>query len=1108
MARIVAAIPPDAKGTPAGKDAPPAWKPRVEKASDEAELAISQFRLPQGFKADLFAAEPMLANPVCFHIDERGRFYVVETFRFKNGVIDVRDVMSWLDDDTASQTVADRRAMVQKWLGDAGVARLERASDRIKLIEDTDGDGRADKHTVFGDSWNKLEDGVASGLLARGGEVYFANVPSLYRLKDRNNDGRADESKVLHYGYGVRYAYLGHDLHGLIFGPDGKLYFSVGDRALNIEKSVDGRKLSNTESGAVLRCNADGSELEIVHTGLRNPQELAFDQYGNLFTGDNNCDGGDLARWVHVVEGGDSGWRIGYQHQEFPAHRGPWNSERLWDTATKSPGLYMLPPLANLKASGPSGLAFAPGTGLPKPYNDSFYLADFRGGPGNSGIWQLINKPKGATFEVEQKPFVTNILPTDVDFGPQGGMFYTEWTAGWDLPGKGRIYRISEPDSLADPLVADVRKLLPADFSQRKPLDLARLLEHPDMRVRQKAQFALADRGAESVALLTALAKATDHEPLARIHAIWAIGQIDRKTPIPVAALAPLLSDPDAETRAQCAKVLGDAKASAAFDGLVKLLGDESARVQFFAAQSLGKLGRREATPALLKMIEANDDRDPYLRHAAVMAMVGINDPDSLRATVAQSKPASRLAATLVLRRLKSPAIAEFLTDPDPRIVLEAARAINDEPIEAAMPALAALIARPQGRDEHVLARAINANYRLGTKEGAASLVAFVRRDDVPEKYRVDALRLLGQWANVPGRNHITGVWNPLPPRDASIAKDAVAPALTHLLRKSPDNVRIAAAGLADKLAIDLSDVLFEIAASKDGSANVRAAALKSLAGKNDPRLGDAVKAALDDPDEAVRLAAISLQAHRAGGAGNLLPRLKTGSVAEQQAVWAAVAAADAPEVDAAMIDALDQMILGAVPPELHLDILDAAAKRESPEVQSKLHQFEAMRPKDNPLADYRETLAGGDAAAGAKIFAERADVSCMKCHSVNGAGGNAGPDLAGVGAKQSREYLLESLIVPPAKIAEGWESVVVRLKNGEVVSGIVKGETDRDLVLDVIIDPTRGMVRPLTVKKNDIDRRRGGQSAMPEGLVKTLSKRDLRNLIEYLSSLKDLPRK
>ena len=1111
LASTATAIPPDEKGTPAGKESVGAWKPRIEKASDEAQLAIGQFRLPQGFKAELVAAEPMLANPVCFHIDEHGRFYVVETFRYKGGVLDVREVMSWLGDDTACRVVADRRAMVVKHRGEQGVPPLERASDRIKLIEDTDGDGRADRDTLFGDGWNKLEDGLASGVLARGGEVYFANVPALYILRDTDNDGRhdPDAAKVLHYGYGVRYAYIGHDLHGLIFGPDGKLYFSMGDRGLNIERSVDGRKVACPDSGAVLRCNPDGTELELVHTGLRNPQELAFDGYGNLFTGDNNCDGGDAARWVHVVEGGDSGWRIGYQHQEWPAHRGPWNSERLWDPDTKTPGLYMVPPLANLKASGPSGLTYSPGTGLPRQYDNSFYLADFRGGPGNSGIWQLTHKPRGATFEIEQKLLVGNILPTDVDFGPQGGMYYTDWTAGWDLPGKGRIYRISEPNSLAEPVVAEVRKLLAEDFSKRKPMDLLRLFEHRDMRVRQKAQFALADRGEESAKILTALVRATSHDQLARIHAVWGLGQVGRKKPTVLAPVVPLLSDADVEIRAQAAKVLGDANVKDAFDGLVKLLRDDSARVRYFAATSLGKLrfpGDTAAIDPIVQMIRDNDDRDPYLRHAGVMALKGLADSAHLDELAKDRSPAVRTAVLLVMRRQGDQRIARFLEDEEPRIVLEAARAINDEPIEQAMTALAALVHKPQGLSEHVLVRAVNANYRLGTTQAATALVELAKRDGVPDRYRVDALNVLGEWAEVPGRNHVTGVWSPVPPRDGAVAKEVVAPALAGLLDGAPDDVRIAAAGLADKLGVDLSEMLFEMTFSKEVAPKVRAAALRSLAGRKDERLATAVEASLDDDDETVRLEAIALQAKLPGAGEKLAPRLAEGSVREQQAALAALAASEDPEADKVLTGAIGRLVSGSLAPEVQLDVLEAASKRWDPEIRKLLEQYESTRPKDNPLAEYRETLAGGDAQAGEKVFEERADVSCLRCHSVNGYGGNAGPDLAGIGARQSREYLLESIITPPAKIAEGWEAVIVRLKNGEVVNGIVKSENDQELVLNVITDPTRGIIRPQVVKKKDIDRRRGGQSAMPEGLVKTLSKRDLRNLIEYLASLKDPP--
>src|SRR5207248_2892351 len=159
--------------------------------------------------------------------------------------------------------------------------------------------------------------------------------------------------------------YIGHDLHGLVMGPDGKIYFSIGDRGLNV-KTKD-RHLFYPDTGAVLRCNPDGSDLEVVATGLRNPQELAFDQYGNLFTGDNNSDAGDQARWVYIVDGGDSGWRIGYQFITAPTPRGPWNAEKLWYPPWDGQAAYLVPPIANV-ADGPSGLTYYPGLGLPARY--------------------------------------------------------------------------------------------------------------------------------------------------------------------------------------------------------------------------------------------------------------------------------------------------------------------------------------------------------------------------------------------------------------------------------------------------------------------------------------------------------------------------------------------------------------------------------------------------------------------------------------------------------------------------------------------------------------------------------------------------------------------
>ena len=249
----------------------------------------------------LFATEPLVANPVAFGFDERGRLFVAETFRLHQGVTDNRQHMNWLDDDLASRTVADRVAMYRKYLGKefAGYAgtrpdparrgprRRRQGRPAVGLRRRLP---RCRRRPRVGRRW-------------RGrGDVYYTCIPDLWRLRDNDGDGKADTRTSLQHGYGVHVAFLGHDLHGLRFGPDGRLYFSIGDRGLNVT-TIDGRHLVCLDSGAVLRCEPDGSNLEIFATGLRNPQELAFDEHGNLFTVDNNSDSGDKAGWSTSSKG-------------------------------------------------------------------------------------------------------------------------------------------------------------------------------------------------------------------------------------------------------------------------------------------------------------------------------------------------------------------------------------------------------------------------------------------------------------------------------------------------------------------------------------------------------------------------------------------------------------------------------------------------------------------------------------------------------------------------------------------------------------------------------------------------------------------------------------
>lgn len=1074
----------------------------VAAASDEGGLSMKRFQVAPGLKVELFAAEPHLANPVAFSIDEKGRFYVIETFRLHNGVTDIRGKDDWLDEDLACRTVDDRLAMMKRHTGDK-ISSFAIYSDRVKLIEDRDGDGKADHSTVFAEGFNHTLEGIAAGVLTRKGDVWLANIPNLWLLRDTNGDGVADERKSLHYGYGVRIGFLGHDLHGLRFGPDGKLYFSIGDRGSHIE--TEGKVVGHPDTGCVFRCNPDGSDLEVFAFGLRNPQELAFDQYGNLFTGDNNSDGGDRARWVYVVEGGDSGWRIGYQFINSPNSRGPWNSEKLWYPQWDGQAAHLVPPIVNL-ADGPSGLTYYPGTGMSDRYNGHFFLCDFRGGT-SSGIHSFALKPKGASFElIDHEKFLWECLPTDVEFGVEGGIYYTDWVQGWNQTGKGRIYRVFDPAVVQQSIVRETKAILAAGMEGRSLSALAGLLSHQDMRVRQEAQFALAD--ARAVAPLAKVARGNSHQ-LARLHAIWGLGQIISNLKLGISnaertratkPLLELLTDKDAEVRAQSAKVLGQCREPGAYEGLIKLLGDSSARVRFFAATSLGKLGRKEAVEPILSMLRENADKDPYLRHAGVMGLTGINDIDSLLAAAKDASPAGRMAVLLAMRRMHRAEIGQFLNDSEPLLVTEAARAINDGPVNGAMPELAAIINRT-GLSEPALRRVLNANFRHGTVEAATALSRFAQKDAADGQFRSEALLALADWPKPSGRDRITGVWRPISAtREAKVARDALEPVLSDILRTAPENVRLAAIQAIVRLEITESDsVLFELVKDTKAKAMVRVEALKALAAHKDARLKDAVNFAANDSEEALRTESVRLQSkiQPSDAVVQMVSVLEKGSITEMQNAFEMLGTIESVAASEVLSRYLDKLLAGQISIELQLDLLEAAGKSSSPAIKSKLAQYESAQNKSDPLAAYRITLHGGDAQQGRKLFFERAEAACLRCHKVNGEGGDVGPELTGVGSRQTREYLLESVLLPNKQIAQGFESLIVTLKGGMAYAGVLKKENEKELVLN---SPEDGLI---TVLKAEITSRNRGVSPMPEGMASILSKQDLRNLVEFLAGLK-----
>jgi len=1085
-----------------------AYEPEIKPASDEGLRVMAKFRVPPGLKVELWAAEPLLANPVALAFDEHGRCYVAETFRHSQGVPDIRGHMSWLDDDLACRTIANRLAMYKKHLGDKFDSYTVH-HDRVRQIIDSKGTGKADKATVFADGFNSHVAGIGAGLLARQGKVWYTCIPDFWQLQDTKGTGTADVRKSLSKGYGVHVGFIGHDLHGLRMGPDGKLYFSIGDRGLNVI-GVDGRSVSNPDSGAVVRCNPDGTELELFATGLRNPQELAFNEFGDLFTCDNNSDGGDKARWAHVVEGGDSGWRLGYQFLDRPVPRGVWNSEKLWHPAPANTGAYTIPPLFNI-CDGPSGLTYHPGTGLPDAYRGQFFLCDFRGGTsGRSGIRTVKLKQNGASYELEEtKEFFWSVLATDCDFAPDGNLYVSDWTEGWELPKKGRIYRVVDPAFQGSAMQKDVMALLAEGMEKRPIAELAKLLGHADQRVRQEAQFALAANGREAVEALVAVAKGGT-ERLARIHAIWALGQIGPKLNDVQWQIIPLFKDADPEIRAQAARVVGWNR-WLAFAQLSELMRDPEPRVRFQAAIAFGRMRPgaaisagsglfRERIPDILRqLLVDNAERDSYLRHAGVFAAASPYLRPFISQRFARDDSSSvRRAELLALRRLSKASVAQFLDDKDASLVLEAARAIHDVPIAEAEPKLAAVIDRPN-LSEGVARRAVVANFRQGGPANAAAVAKFAARSDVPEPQRVEALELLANWANPSGRDRITGLWRPLAERTAAVAADAVKPVLPELFR-GPEPVRVQAAMLCGKLGLtDAAAALNGLLADGKQSPPVRAEALKSLAAMHAGDWTSAVEKAASDPAPPVRLTALELAGRLSPGTAIkvLGAAADRGSIRERQVAITGLGDIRDAAAEAILGKQLDQLLAGQLPRELHLDVVTAAGARSRPEIRDRLARYESARPKSDHLAQWRESLAGGDADRGKIVFWDKQEVACLRCHKVGDDGGEVGPNLSDIGKRQNREYILESIVLPNKQIAQGFETVVVTMTNGKTYAGVLRNEDANALTVVTAEGAT------LHLPKNLVDTRERGDSAMPADVMKYLSKSELRDLVEYLAGQK-----
>ena len=1073
-------------------------------AKNPDEALLSTITYPAEMKAGVFARQPDILNATAICFDEQNRLYASETHRFDRGIEDNRRNQHWLRDEIALTSTAERLGMYKKHADIKPLSYYTEYSDKIRVLEDTNGDGKADVSKIFADEFNDPLDGTAAGIMAANGKVYYACIPHVWMLEDNNGDLIADKRTSLQEGYGISVSLSGHDLNGFAFGPDGRIYFTLGDRGYNL-KTADGRHLYDQYAGAIFRMEPDGSGLEVVHYGLRNPKEIAFDQYGEAFSVDNNADMGDKARIVHIVEGATSGWHRGNQNlRNFRhaidvngRHEIPWMEESGWDVKGKNRPAAYLPPTAHL-STGPSGLTYNPGTGLDPKWANNFFICDYRGA--KSGVIAFEMKPSGASFALErEETFIQGFLNTDMEFGYDGKVYVSDFTGSWRTYDLGTIFVFENEKETAKPIVAEVRSLFANDIEKLAPEKLASLLGHTDMRVRQRAQFALAKDTTNRPHLL----KATDagNKLVHRLHGLWGLGQLARslKDLKSAQALAKLTMDSEWRIRSQAAKALGDSfpkefQSTAAF-----LLKDKHPNTQLHAAIALGKSKNPQYIPALISLLEKNKDADVYLRHGAIQGLIGIADVDASIKHAKGSSPAVRRGLVIALRRLKSDQLATFVTDPDPSIAIEAIQAINDDYIEGARSAVARATNLLGKSSTMIDNRILNSIYRMGDEENARRALGIATNSNYPESIRMEALFVLQRWENPPAADPTTGKHRPLT-NERSLAK--LRPDLTKTLNLLLDSC--SGALLAEVIRttegfgieITPATLLTHFANSKNATA-IRLAALETLLKNKEDGLRPLLDKTLKDRDREIRAKSFETLASLdpVAAVTHAKTIFATGQIFDKQRAFAALE--KLPNAAGLILTKLKDLKNQA--PAIHLDILDAAAQRSEPEIKKALVAYKAGLDSSNPFAAYAVTADGGDINQGRSVFYNHGAAQCTRCHKGQKGrkGGVAGPNLQNVGSIHNRTYLVDSIVNPGAHIAPGYGTVSLTLNNDDIVAGTLTKENAKQITLK---DLANGESK--TYPRSEIKEISQAMSTMPP-MIGILKKSEIRDLVAYLASLK-----
>jgi putative heme-binding domain-containing protein len=509
----------------------------------DPDIERKSFVVADGFEVNLFAADPMLAKPIQMNFDPSGRLWV------------------------ASSEVYPQ------------IAPGQTANDKILVLEDTDGDGRSDRTSIFADGLL-----IPTGIEPGDGGAYVANSTELLHFADTDGDGKADRKRILLSGFGTEDTH--HLIHTLRWGYDGQLYFNQSIYIhSHIETPHGVRRLGG---GGIWEFRPETMELEVFIRGLINPWGHHFDRFGQSFA----TDGAGNEGINYCLPGA------------------------YYATAPDAVRI-----LRGLNPGSPKdcGAEFASGRHLPEEWRGNLLTNDFRG----NRVVRYVISEDGAGFaarelaELIKTPHVA-FRPIDIKMGPDGAIYIADWYNPIIQHGevdfrdprrdhtRGRIWRVS---ARGRPLVERPRLV-------NAPIEsLLDALRAPEDWTRQQARRVLKERGAAAVAAaLTSWVRGIDRadprREADRLEALWTYQALDIVEP---GLLASLLEAREPRIRAAAVRVLAHwHKRLADPDPLALLeprVADDHPRVRLEAVRALGRIPGTRSAELALRALDRPVDR-------------------------------------------------------------------------------------------------------------------------------------------------------------------------------------------------------------------------------------------------------------------------------------------------------------------------------------------------------------------------------------------------------------------------------------------------------------------------------------------------------------------